>query len=419
MVSQEFQQFPGAKPKFFYGYAVAVGAFLIMLVSIGLSTAFGVFVIPLSTEFGWTRAMTSGAYSLSMIITGLLGIVMGGLTDKFGPRIVLTICGLFLTLGYLLMSQLCAIWQLYLFYGVIIGIGMAGSWVPLVSTVARWFVKRRSTMTGFVAAGMGIGGLIAPPVANQLISAYGWRMAYLILGIIVLIAIVSAAQLLRRDPMQKGLVPHGQNGSKEYASKLGTKSLSFKESVFTRQFWMLFAMVFCFGFCMFAIIVHIAPHATGLGFPPATAAIVLATIGGLSVFGNAVFGSTADRIGNRQTFAIGFILISAALFWLVWATELWNLYLFATIFGLATGSGNAIESPLVAEFFGLESHGLIYGVIALGFSIGASIGPFIAGYIFDVTRGYQVAFLVCAVVAIVGFILLSVLRPIKGVEVKT
>ncbi len=140
------------KSKFFYGYIVAITAFFIMVLIWGTYYSFGIFFKPVSTEFGWTRAMTSGAFSLSMIMYGLLGIVMGGLNDRLGPRLVMTFCGFFLGLGYLLMSQTNTIWQLYLFYGGIIGIGMGGSWVPLTSTIARWFVKRRSMVTGIVAS---------------------------------------------------------------------------------------------------------------------------------------------------------------------------------------------------------------------------------------------------------------------------
>jgi len=413
MVSQGVGQSPGIKPGFFYGYIVGILAFLIMMASIGSHNSFGVFFKPLLTEFGWTRAMTSGAFSLSMIVGGLLGILVGGLTDRFGPRIVLTFCGLFLGLGYLLMSQASVLWQLYLFYGIIIGIGMAGAWVPLVSTTARWFVKRRGMMTGFVVAGQGIGTLIAPPVANQLISVYGWRTSYIILGVTVFIVIVLAAQYMRRDPEQKGLVPYGQNGSEKYTLQSKTKSLSFNEAAHTRQFWLFLVMLFCFGFSFFSIIVHIAPHATELGVSSATAAGVLATAGGLSILGNAVFGVAADRIGNRQAFAIGFVLMSVALFWLVPAVEAWKLYLFAGVFGLALGGVSTIESPLAAELFGLKSHGLIYGVLSVGFTAGAAVGPFVGGHIFDVTNSYRAAFLVCATVSTVAFILASILKPTR------
>ncbi len=406
-------QSPNAKPRFFYGYIVVVAAFLIMLVNQGIYIAFGIFFKPLLTEFGWTRAVTSGAFSLSMIISGLLGVAMGGLTDRYGPRIVLTFCGFLIGLGYLLMSQTNAIWQLYLFYGVIIGIGMAGGWIPLTSTVARWFVKRRAMMTGFVIAGQGIGVLIASMVGIQLISTYDWRVAYIILGSVALIAVVSAAQFLKHDPQRKGLVAYSQNESKEHVFKPRTKSISFKKAVYTRQLWLLVAMDFCYGASKFAILVHIALHVIELGISATIAASILATLGGVSILGNIVFGNAGDRIGNRQAFAGGLILMSAALFWLITATAVWQLYLFASIFGFAYGI-SAVESPLVAEHFGLKSHGSIYGVMSLGFTMGATVGPVLAGYIFDVNGSYQMAFLVFAAVSIVGLILTALLKPIRG-----
>jgi len=125
---------------------------------------------------------------------------MGGLNDRLGPRIVLTIAGFLAGLGYLLMSQIGAAWQLYLFHGVVVGVGMSGILVPMLSTVARWFVARRNVMSGIVMAGIGVGTLVASPVANWLISVYEWRVSYIIMGSIVLIVTVLAAQFLKRDP---------------------------------------------------------------------------------------------------------------------------------------------------------------------------------------------------------------------------
>ena len=129
--------------------------------------------------------------------------------------------------------------------------------------------------------------------------------------------------------------------------------------------------------------------------------------------GNAVFGGIGDRIGNRQAFAIGFVLMSAVLFWLVPAVEVWQLYLFAGVFGFAYGGLNAIESPLAAELFGLKSHGLIYGTVSLGFTTGASVGPLVVGYMFDVTNSYETAFWVSAAISTVALILTLLLRPTK------
>jgi len=412
MASQETRQSPGAEPGFFYGYIIVAIALCMMVAIWGTYYAFGVFFKPVLTEFGWTRAITSGAFSLSMIVHGLLGIVMGGLNDRLGPRVVMTLCGFFLGLGYLLMSQIGAVWQLYLFYGVIVGIGMSGAWVSPLSTVARWFVARRGMMSGIVVAGTSIGALIGPPVANQLISTYDWRISYIIIGSVVLVVVVLAAQFLRRDPAQMGQVPYGESKGGEQGLQVGAEGFSLKEAVYTRQFWVFFAMLLCFGFSLFSTMIHIVPHATDLGISAASAATILATIGGLATVGRVVLGSAADRIGTRQVFIIGFILMSAALFWLVPAAERWMLYLFAAVFGFGHGGMGASESPLVAGLFGLSSHGLIFGVAGLGFAIGAAAGPFLTGYIFDVTGSYQAAFLVSAAIGIIGLILTTLLTPI-------
>jgi len=312
------------------------------------------------------------------------------------------------------MSLLGAVWQLYLFYGVIIGIGMSGSFVPLASTVARWFVARRGIMTGIVVAGIGIGTLIAPPVASWLISTYGWRTSYIIMGSLVLVVAVLVAQLLRRDPAQIGQVPYGRKEEGEEGLKLATEGFSLKEAVYTRQFWLVFTMLFCFGFSVFALIVHLVPHATDLGISAAGAATILAVAGGTDIVGRIVLGSATDRSGPRQVFIISFIMLSAALFCVVPATEMWMLYLFAAVLGFTHGGMGASEPPLVAGLFGLRSHGLILGVVAFSFTIGAAVGPFLTGYIFDVTGSYQSAFLVCAAIGIVGLVLIALVRPIKG-----
>ncbi len=410
MAGQAVRQPQGAKPRLFYGYIVVVAAFAIVLLSAGTYLAFGVFFKPLLTEFGWTRAMTSGAFSLSWVVQGSLGIVMGGLTDRFGPRLVLTISGFLLGLGYLLMSQVGAAWQIYLFYGVIIGAGMSGIIIPLFSTVVRWFVKRRTVIVGTTLSGTGIGMLITPPVANWLISRYDWRVSYVVLGSIVSAVVILAAQFLKRDPAAVGAVPYGEGEGVEPGVKSQTRAFSLKEAMHTRQFWLVFAIFCCIGFPRQSITVHLVPHATELGISSSSAATILATVGGFSIITRVLMGMAADRIGNRQVFIVCFILMSAALFWLVPATQAWMLYVFAVAFSFAFGI-TASESPLVAEFFGLGSLGLIFGIMGFGHTVGAAIGPFVTGYIFDITGGYQAAFLVCAAIGVAGLILTLLLTP--------
>jgi len=402
------------KSKFFYGYVVVVAAFLIMMVMWGTSVSFGVFFKPLLTEFGWTRAMTSGAFSLSILMYGVLGIVVGRLNDRFGPRIVITICGVFLGLGYLLMSQIGTIWHLYLFYGVIIGIGLSGAYVPMGSTIARWFTQRRGMMTGLVVSGVGIGIVIMPPIVSWFISTYGWRTSYIIMGIIAFTFIISTAQFLRRDPGQMGLLPYGKKGVKGDALSLEAGGFSFRQAIHTSQFWLLCAINFCFGVVLDVIIVHIVPHATDLEISAASAASILAITGGISIAGRITMGSAGDRIGSKSALTICFILMSVALFWLLAAKELWMFYLFAIIFGFGYGGFAPLASLIVAELFGLSSHGAILGSTEFIFTIGGAVGPVLAGRIFDITGSYNLAFLTCATIAVMGVISILLLRPTTG-----
>ena len=181
------------KSKIYYGYVIVASIFVIMVAMVGMVFTFGVFVTPLLTEFGWGRAVLSGALSVSMLLSGFFGILTGRLSDRFGPRIVLLACSLFFGLGFVFMSYVHAIWQLYLFYGVIIAVGMSAAIAPLQSTLVRWFVKRRGLMAAIFLMGPGVGGMIMPPIANWLILLHGWRTAYAVLGATSFLVIFLAA----------------------------------------------------------------------------------------------------------------------------------------------------------------------------------------------------------------------------------
>jgi MFS family permease len=340
----------------------------------------------------------------------LLTVAVGGLTDKFGPRMVMTVCGLFLGLGFMLMSQISNVFHLYLFYGIFVGAGMSGSFIPLTSTVTRWFFKRRGLMTGIVAAGSGIGALIGPPVASRLIPIYGWRMSYIILGSITLLTVGLSAQLIKRDPTQVGQVPYGENQIEQARLSLRVEGLSLREAVHSSQFWVFFTTGFCYGYCVFGIMVHITPHAIESGISAVRAANILATVGGLAILGKVLIGRVADIVGNKRTLLLGFILMSVALICLVPAKMAWMLFLIAGLFGFAFGGIGVSHSPLVAELFGLRSHGLIFGVFGISVGWGGAMGPLMTGYLFDVTNSYQMAFLLCSVISLTGILFAAFLR---------
>jgi MFS family permease len=188
---------------------------------------------------------------------------------------------------------------------------------------------------------------------------------------------------------------------------------SLREVIHTRQFWMLGATYFLIIYCANSIITHITPHALDLGLSTTTAASMISFIGGASIIGRLVMGSTGDRIGNRRALIICFLIYVTALGWLQFAKELWTLYLFTVVYGFAHGGFFALTSPLVAELFGTKSHGVIFGIVLFLGTIGGAIGPTVTGRLFDVRGSYQLAFLILVAVSVTGLVMSSFLRPVK------
>ena len=402
------------KDQNFHGYTITAACFIIQAAGIGTLVSYGVFFNPLAEEFGWSRAIISGAASVSSILTGLLAIVVGRLNDRIGPRIMMTVNGLFFGLSYLLMSRLTEIWHLYLIYGVVLSIGLSAIDVIPLSTVARWFVKKRGLMTGIVKVGTGTGQLIIPFAASILIAQYGWRNAYTIIGVALLILLFIVAQVLRRDPGEIGLAPGWETEAAADEPNRDGVGLTLREALHTRQFWTLCAVNLSIIFCVMVIIVHIVPYGQDIGISAGKAAATLSIIGGVSMASRFITGIVIDRIGSKKVMVLCFILLIANLLWLQQTKALWMLYLFAIIYGIAHGGFYTAISPIIAEFFGMRAHGVLFGVIFFSGNIGGAIGPVLAGYIFDTTTAYTWAFLICVVMSMLGFLLLLTLKPITA-----
>jgi MFS family permease len=401
---------PVKKPALFYGYVVVAACFAIQATGIGSHIAFGVFFKPLLADFGWPRANLAGAHSLAFFLSGFIGVFMGRLNDRVGPRVVLTVTALFFGLGLFLMSTVTRLWQIYLFYGIVVGIGLSPVDVIALSTTARWFVRRRSMMSGIVKVGTGTGQLIVPFAASLLILSYGWRTSYVLLAVFVTLMLAGIGQLMRRDPSQMGLLPDGdtQTGSAEF--QFSEKGLSFREALRTRQFWTICFINLTIVFALMIIIVHIVPHAMDMGLPATTAAGVLSTIAGASMVGRLLIGITADRAGIRACMIFCFTLLITDFLWVQVANELWMLYLFAAFYGIGHGGHFTLISPLVAEYFGIRCHGLLFGIVVFAGTAGGAAGPILAGHLFDITESYSSAFWICAAVGCTALGLLLSLR---------
>lgn len=405
------------RPGYFYGYSIVGASFVIQAVSIGAMFTYGVFFKEFQADFGWSRATISVASSLAFFVMGAVGILAGRLSDRIGPKAIMVVSGISLGLGFMLMSRLQATWQLYLLYGVLAGIGLSTHDVITLSTVARWFIKRRGMMTGIVKVGTGTGQVLVPPFAVAIIAAFGWRNAYLILGTLTLLALVAAAQVLRRDPQSIGLLADGgSHAPGEAGNGPGGGDMPLSAAVRKPQFWIICIAELVAFSCIFTIIVHIVPHATDLGLSLATAVAVQSTFGGVSMLGRFVMGVAIDRIGGKRSLIICFSIFFCGFIWLQMAREAWMLFLFAVIYGLAHGSFFTAVSPTLAEFFGTGSHGLLFGIVLFSGTIGGAIGPLLAGHTFDMTGSYQMVFLLLSGLAGIGFVLMTLLRPMEGTE---
>ena len=399
------------RARYFYGYNIVAAGFIIQAVCVGAMFTYGVFFKEFQAEFGWSRAAISGAASLAFLMMGLGGVIAGKMNDRIGPKVIIVASGILLGIGYLLMSRLQALWQLYLLYGVLVGIGFSTHDVITLSTVARWFIKRRGMMSGIVKVGTGSGQFLMPLIATLLITAYGWRNSYLIISAVVLVIFVVVAQVLSRDPQGIGLFPDGDsNESCDNGNRPREESVTLRAAARTRQFWIICIAEFAIFFCLLTVIVHIVPHAMDLELTPPTAVGVLSTIGFVSMLGRIVIGTANDKIGGKRSLVICFILLLCSLFWLHVASEAWMLFLFAVIYGFAHGGFFTVMSPMIAEFFGTGSHGVLFGMVLASGTLGGAAGPLMAGRAFDVTGSYRIAFLVLTLLAVIGFVLITLLQ---------
>lgn len=408
-----------AGSRFFYGYMVALAGFVVWMVGFGISNTFGLFYKPMLQEFGWSRADTVFAFSLGTFMMAVLSILTGRLTDKLGPRIVVTVFGSFLGISYLLLAQVNVLWQFHLSFGVLTSVGMAVTVSPVMATVARWFVRRRGLMTGIVQAGLGVGGLILSPLTGWLIVNYGWRAAYMTLGVIALIGILLSGLFMRRDPQEIGQFADGAEGPISEPATSERKSakdakISLKAILFTEQFCLIAGLYAIFGFCRSTFMAHTAAHVQDMGFSLTDASNVMAALMVSSIFGRIGMGLVADAVGNRPALMMSYAATTLSLIWVLISTNLWGLYLFAFVFGFGWGAQAVLRFGVTAQIFGLGSLGFIMGILGIGEAVFAALGSYYAGFIFDIVGSYQPAFWMGIVLSVTGIILAGLLNPRKS-----
>jgi len=387
-----------------YAFVIVGLAFLIQAVFWGSYRSFGLFFNPLMAEFGWSREEVAGAASLGFLIVGSMNLPAGTLVDRRGPRITLVAGGFCFGLGYLLMSGIQGLWQVYVFYAVM-ALGMGVSDVVSLSTLARWFARKRGLVTGLAKIGTGSGMMAMPLVAGYIIEHYGWRTAYLFLGVFALATLITMAQFLRRDPATMGLKPHGGDDRQHISGvEDGTP---FRQALQQRPFWTLFMMYVLVNTCAETVMVHTVPHAGDMGITETAAAGILSFIGAGSIVARVLAGLMLDRIGSKHSLMLCFVPLITSLVWLQFASSLWTLYVFAGLYGLSHGSFFTLQAPVVAQLFGTRSHGTLFGVLMVGSGIGGALGPILTGRACDILGSYHIPFLALIAVAVTALLLIS------------
>lgn len=396
---------PNKQGGIFYGWWVLVAGVVINCVILGARYSFGVFFKSLEGEFDLSRAATSGIFSVYMLLCGVIAVTGGWALDKYGPKRVLLVSGVFTGLSLLLSSQATAAWQLLLSYSLLLAIGTGAVYGIQVSTASRWFKKKRGLAVGIASSGGGIGMLVISPLVAYLIDSFDWRMAFFVTGIIAFVLPMSFALLMKKDPGDIGLQADGAPGSGEIQLKNTSpaqQGLTLREAIKTSQFWLIFFIWVFYASVMHIGTTHAVPHAIDLGIPAIQAALILTISGGAMIPATFLFGAVSDRIGRKGVLIVSSLLTTVAMVWLIFAQELWGFYLFGVILGITWGGLATTLSAMTSDIFGLKHIGVIMGFGVGAWAIGAAIGPYAAGFIFDVTQGYTSAFLYGAIIMVIA-----------------
>lgn len=408
----------GAQPRqgaVFYGWVIVGCAFTILCVAYGIQFTFGVFMPYISADTGWDRGALSLPYSVYVFVYSALGLLSGRMTDRWGPRVVLMTGGCLLGTGIMLMSRVGMLWHIYLVLGLLAASGMSAAYVPCNATVVRWFTLKRGLALSITSSGASFGMFIFPPLTTALIAGYGWRGAYLILGLLAVCTIIGCASLVVRDPETMRLHPDGQAQELSLTPEPATdiavsESFTLLEARRTRAFWLLNVIFTLTWLVVFMPMVHLVPFAVDMGISPFRAAMTISVIGFAGFAGRLAIGTLSDRFGRVATLGVCLLLQALSFAGFTFSSGLVLLYLAAAVFGFSYGGVSALFPALVGDFFGRVEVGAIVGFIFALAGSPAAFGPLIAGYMYDAAHSYTAAFDLSAGLNLMALMLLFLLK---------
>jgi MFS family permease len=399
----------------FYGWRIVSVVFLTHFISVGLVFySYGVFFKALAEDFGGSRLGVATGLAILNVVVGLLSPFVGRAVDRGSIRHIMCAGAFLMAIGFMIGSRIEALWQFYVVIGTFLSLGtvlmgaLAGS-----TLVANWFTERRGTALGISGMGISLSGLAMAPIATALIAAIGWRNTFLLYGAVTLVAVVPAVWLvIVNRPEDLGMAPDGEAVPSEPVPPAGqavgvglpaaperprlnapfASEWSARDSMRNRNFWVI-GLVIALNFCANgAVLTHIIPHATDIGFEPLAAAWVLSTIAGLGVVGKVVFGWIVDRVPKQVAVWIATGLQGVGVALILNVEGYRSLLLAGAIFGLGMGGGVPLWGALIGAGFGRMAFGRVMGLMTPVMVPVQILGIPYAGWIYDRTGSYDIAF---------------------------
>lgn len=395
--------------KISYGWVI-VTCSLVILVALGtLTGTFSIFLEPLANQFQWERGALSAAFSICAFLGGLFAIVTGKLTDRFGPRLLVTITGVLTGIVMLCMAEVNALWQVYLLWGVLGAVAMSCCVIPVSSTIPRWFTAKRGLAISMGIIGMALGGAIWPVLAQWMINSYDWQQAFRIMGIIAFTGIIIPAQFLKPGPLQ--IQPQDNTPEKP---AIAVADLTLKQSAKTAKFWIFGIILLLHNFYIMMVLIHLVPYARDIGITSITAASALSVFIAVSLGAQLVAAFVVDKLGGARVLFFSLIAAMVSLLLLPFTVSAALLFLFAVMLGI-TGAMNTLQTIVTVELFGTKYIGTVLGVVLFFGTVGGSLGPLFAGGIYDISGSYMPAFITCSCIGVTVLILaLVLLRLVKA-----
>ena len=402
-----------SRSRLFYGWIVVAVTVVVVLITAGIRTAPGAFLVTMTGEPGWTTGSVSFAAAVGLVVYGLAGPLSAWLMGRIGVRNVVLVSLAVTAASLALASVVREIWQLALTFGLLSGLGtglVASVLAPTVAT--RWFVRHRGLVTGILGASSSAGQLLFFPFLTALAVAVDWRFAALVLAGLSAIVIVPVLRWVRSDPADVEARPLGAPAGEIAATPPPDRAIM-RRAIRTSDFWFLAGTFFVCGATSNGLIgQHFIPHAVDHGFTPVAASEALAFMGVFNFLGTIASGWLTDRWDPRKLLLAYYGFRGVSLLFLPFIHDTLSIGAFAVLFGLDYIATVPPTVALVADRFGRRNVGAVYGWVFASHMLGAAIAAWVAGIVREHVGDYAAAFVAAGWIAIIaGFAALAIRRP--------